>query len=355
MKWRALTLTYSGHFCLLRKKRKFVGELMDRCSMKYEVDNGGGWAPDMLGRGFEMLRVEHPDDYSGAVRSTVVRRCAQGRRADCAVLYVHGFSDYFLQDEMARMFNDAGYDFYAVDLRKYGRSLMPGQRMFEVRDLHEYFPDIDAAVEIIHSAGLGRIVLLGHSTGGLTASLYMSEHPSPLIRALILNSPFLDWNLPRAARAALPLLSALGRRFPRIPVRQKPDPGYAETLAADLGGEWSYRKEWKPDVLPDVDAGWVRAIHTAQIALRRRQVNVPVLLMHSSDSVRPGDDRAKYARADAILNVGAIARYGRRLGPDVTEVVVDNGLHDLVLSPLPVRRLVYDEMLAWLGRLGLCR
>lgn len=315
----------------------------------------GQWEPDILGQGFEMLRQERAADYSGPVCSTIIRRRPQERRGNCAVLYVHGFSDYFLQDEMARMFNDAGYDFYAVDLRKYGRSLMAGQRMFEVRDLHEYFPDINAAVEMIHSDGVGRIVLLGHSTGGLTASLYMSEHPSPLIRALILNSPFLDWNLPKAARAALPLLSALGKWFPRIPVKQKPDTGYAETLAADLGGEWSYRKDWKPDVLPDVDAGWVRAIHTAQKELRRRRVSVPVLLLHSSDSVRPGDGREKYARADAILNVDSIARYGRRLGEDVTEVVIDDGLHDLVLSPLPVRRLVYDAMLAWLSRLGFCR
>ncbi len=30
-------------------------------------------------------------------------------------------SDYFFQTEMADQFNQHGYDFYALDLRKYGR------------------------------------------------------------------------------------------------------------------------------------------------------------------------------------------------------------------------------------------
>lgn len=296
-----------------------------------------------------MATISHPDDYAGAVRSAVVRRLPAGAPV-AGVLYVHGFSDYFLQHEMADVFADAGYAFYAVDLRKYGRSLLPGQKMFQVRDLHEYFADINAAVELMAAEGIDRIVLLGHSTGGLTSALYMSESPSPLIKALILNSPFLDWNVPPIARLALPAVSALGRIFPRIPVRQKPDPGYAATLSADLGGEWTYRKDWKPDVLPDVDAGWVRAIHRGQQALRRGQVHVPVLLLRSADSVRPGDPAEKYGHADAILNVDAISHYGRRLGRDVTEEVIADGLHDLVLSPRPVRERVYTLMLTWLHR-----
>lgn len=54
------------------------------------------WQPDHLGDGFEMTYVNHPDDYSGQVRSTVIRKLA-ARPSQKAVLYVHGFSDYFLQ------------------------------------------------------------------------------------------------------------------------------------------------------------------------------------------------------------------------------------------------------------------
>lgn len=308
------------------------------------------WKPNTLaGDGFEMTYIGHPDDYAGEVRSTVIRRRAD-MRTDKAVLYVHGFSDYFLQYEMADMFGRNGYDFYAVDLRKYGRSLLDGQRMFQVRDLREYFADIDAAVDIIEADRHAEIVLLGHSTGGLTSSLYMAEKPSPLIKGLMLNSPFLDWNLPAfERRVGIPLISMLGRLFPNARVHQKPDPGYAESLSSEHGGEWTYRTDWKPDILPDPDMGWIRAIHRAQKALRRQKIAVPILLMHSAESVRDPSDREKYLSADAILDVRSIACYGRRLGTDVTEATFAGGLHDLVLSARSIREAVYATMLTWLA------
>lgn len=269
-------------------------------------------------------------------------------------MYVHGFSDYFIQKEMAEMFAGNGYNFYAVDLRKYGRSLLPEQKMFQVRDLHEYFADIDSAIEVMESDGNMEIILLGHSTGGLITSLYMSETPASMIKALILNSPFLDWNLPAAIRhIAMPIVYALGKIMPNVRLRQKPDTKYAETLSIEHGGEWNYRKEWKPDILPDPDMGWARAIHTGQRKLRRSTIDVPVLLMRSSDSVRSGDSKEKYYRADAILDVDAISKHGKNLGKDVTEVCFTGGLHDLALSKKEIRQQMYKTMLEWLNKHGL--
>lgn len=307
------------------------------------------WQPDHLGKGFEMAYINHPADYSGKARSTVIRELSP-EGSHKAILYVHGFSDYFFQKEMAQMFADHGYNFYAVDLRKYGRSLLKGQRMFQVRDLHEYFPDIESAIDIISKDGNTEMALLGHSTGGLISSLYMSENPSPLIKVLMLNSPFLDWNMPPfMKKVVIPVASALGRLFPNIHVHQKPDPGYAHTVSNRHQGEWEYRVDWKPDVLPDPDLGWIHAIQTAQKQLRKRTVKVPVLLMHSSDSVRKGDPLEKYFHADAVLDVETISYYGNRLGEDVTEVTFSGGLHDLALSKKPVREQMYSTMLEWLA------
>lgn len=307
------------------------------------------WKPDHLGDGFEMTHIMHPADYSGEIRSTVIRKLSK-EKSSKAILYVHGFSDYFLQKEMADMFANANYNFYAVDLRKYGRSLTAGQKMFQVRDMHEYFPDIDSAVDIIKNDGNCEIILFGHSTGGLTTSLYMSEKPSPLIKALMLNSPFLDWNMSAfLKKGIIPIVSRLGRIFPNARVPQKPDSGYAETLSSKHNGEWNYRNDWKPDILPDPDMGWIRAIDTAQRQLRKRRLRVPVLLMHSSDSVRKGDKKGKYYEADAILEVEDISRYGKRLSNDVTEVSFEGGLHDLALSKKEIRERMYDVMLQWLS------
>ena len=310
--------------------------------------NKNDWRDDHLGSGFQMKQIDQPDDYSGKVKATVIRKLS-GVATDKAILYVHGFSDYFFQQEMAEMFVVNGYNFYAVDLRKYGRSLMPGQKMFQVRDLKEYFADINSTIDIIKKDDNKKIILIGHSTGGLTTSLYMSDHPSPMIKALILNSPFLDWNMSSfMKKVVIPIVSKLGAIFPDVKVKQKPDSGYAETLSSEHGGEWSYRKDWKPDILPDPDMGWIRAIHKAQQNLRRGKVKVPVLLLHSGESVKRGDSKEKYYRADAILDVESISRYGKRLGEDVTEVSFSGGLHDLALSRKNIREKVYTTMLDWL-------
>ncbi|MDE6120301.1 MAG: alpha/beta hydrolase, partial [Muribaculaceae bacterium] len=65
-------------------------------------------------------------------------------------------------------------------------------------------------------------------------------------------------------------------------------------------------------------------------------------------SVRPGASQDEFRRGDAILNVETLAEVGRRLGPDVTEVAIPGGLHDLVLSAPKVRENVYREIFSWL-------
>lgn len=310
------------------------------------------WLPDHLGDEFEMTVVEHPHDYSGSVTSTVIRRKCEKR--DKGILYIHGFSDYFFQKEMADVFTAKGYSFYAVDLRKYGRSLQPDQKMFQVRDLREYFQDIDSAIDIMKNDGISHIILLGHSTGGLTASLYMASDPPPFVRALVLNSPFLEWNISWIARKiGIPFISSIGKIWPNLKIRQPKDSGYAETLSDRHSGEWAYRTGWKPDILPDPDAGWVRAINKAQKSLRKARIHVPVLLLHSAESVRKGDEKEKYFHADAILDVRSISYYGRRLGDSVTEVEIKGGLHDLALSSEKIRAEYYRIIIEWLSTIDI--
>lgn len=87
------------------------------------------WAPDILGEDYEFVQRQQPADYSGCVVSTIIRRSEV--KSDRAVLYIHGFSDYFLQHEVGREINRMGYGFYALDLRKYGRSHLPTQKFLK--------------------------------------------------------------------------------------------------------------------------------------------------------------------------------------------------------------------------------
>lgn len=244
-----------------------------------------------------------------------------------------------------------GYGFYAVDLRKYGRSILEGQRMFETKNLEEYFEDIDSALSVVKRDGFNRVAIVAHSTGGLISSYYLSKRGADVgnIEALVLNSPFLDMNLSRFQEKVLvPIVSALP--FKGIKINQGDSRAYAESLLKRYHGEWDYDTAWKLEVSPAVTSGWIGAIHRAQKHLHRHGgVNVPVLLMHSDNSVYGNEWTPAFNKGDAVLDVEDISRYGRELGPYVTEKVIKGGMHDLFLSEASVREKAYEAMFEWLA------
>ncbi len=311
-----------------------------------------GWVSDAADTDstFEKRTVVQPDDYAGKVVSTIIRKLAP-EPTDRGVIYIHGFNDYFFNTEMADEFISHGYDFYAVDLRKYGRSLLSGQTRYQVRNLDEYFPDIDSAIVDMKRAGVTEIVMMGHSTGGLIAAYYLAKAKGAAdIDALILNSPFLDWNLGKK-EWLVPAVAALGRWFPGMKISQGKSTVYSESLLASQHGRWDYDTSKKLSQSPDVDAGWVRAIDMAQKALRdgKADIRIPILLMYSSQSVGGDTWTEADSNGDSVLDVNDIRRYGSRLGPHVTCLKVMNGLHDLTLSRKSITIPLYRHIFHWLS------
>ncbi|MFC6931004.1 alpha/beta hydrolase [Actinomadura yumaensis] len=195
---------------------------------------------DVLGDGYEAIGLFLGSDFEGEVTATLVRRSI-ANSSPRAVLYLHGFSDYFFQSHMADFYVGHGYDFYALDLRKNGRSLRPHQTPNLVGDLTEYFAEIGEAVRLVREVDGHRVLLLsGHGTGGLTAALWADRFRGKgLIDGLFLNSPALD--LPcgrcRAGRTSPPPACCAGRR--RAPGCRSPSPtgtSAASTAAAPGNG-----------------------------------------------------------------------------------------------------------------------
>ena len=151
-----------------------------------------------------------------------------------AVLHVHGFADYFFQTGYAEWWNARGYDFYALDLRKYGRSIRPHQTPNYVGDLREYFPDLDAAwTRITERDGHTHVVASAHSTGGLVLPLWADDRRRAELAGMVLNSPWLDLQGSTMLRtvgtavikqsAACPAAGDPAQR--RRPLRPQPAPG----------------------------------------------------------------------------------------------------------------------------------
>lgn len=317
------------------------------------------WHSDILGDGYEMRYVDQGTDYLGHVRSTIIKlpdKC--GCNSSRGILYVHGFNDYFLQRNMGEIFTDSCWRFFAVDLRRYGRSLEDGQRMFETRSMHEYFADIDSAVAVMKQEGVKEIVILAHSTGGLTTSLYMNYRHYPEIKGLILNSPFLDWNQSKfQEKILIPIVSFIGNWWHSLTALPGSNPIYKQPDTLKGEGEWDIIRNWKPREWPTLDAGWIHAINSAQHELRPggkanggkgSDITVPVLLMLSNESYRNGMRESLRDSSDEVLDVKDIAKYGRDLGPDVTEVIIPFGSHDLVRSIPSARDSAYRAIFNFL-------
>ncbi|HKN42676.1 MAG TPA: alpha/beta fold hydrolase, partial [Propionibacteriaceae bacterium] len=222
------------------------------------------WSPDFLG-GFETTELAlpgaesapgEPDDVE--LVATLIRRSGP-RIGSRAALYLHGWNDYFFQTHVADYLTDLGYDFYAVELRRYGRSIRPGQLRGFIANLDDYSLELDAAADLI-AADHDRLLLMGHSTGGLIAALWAARNTGRL-EGMILNSPWLDMQGSAIVRAlGAPVIDALGSRAPTSIIRL-PDLGFtARSLHISLGGEWDYDLTLKSRPGPPIRTGWLRAV-----------------------------------------------------------------------------------------------
>lgn len=307
------------------------------------------WETDVLGEPYQRHTIELGDDDEGPVVATLVRRPAE-RSSGRAVLYVHGFNDYFFQTHLADWYAERGLDFYALDLRKYGRSLLPHQTPNFIKRIPEYFPELDQAVELIRTDH-HRLLINAHSTGGLITALWahrMRDHG--LVDAMFLNSPFFELNVPWVVRRiGAPIFGLVAYVRPYAVVPSGVSSAYGHSIHADQRGEWRYDLAWKPVGGFRPRAGWLAGIRAAQARLRAGlAISAPILVGSSAASYHGAAWSEAAQRADAVLDVEHISRYATRLGRQVTVIRFDGGLHDLTLSAPAVRARVFTELGRWL-------
>jgi len=307
------------------------------------------WEVDVLGEPYRALTFELRPDSEGPVVATLVHRPAADPTGR-AVLHVHGFADYFFQTVAADHWVERGYDFYALDLRKYGRSIRAHQTPNYVADLTSYYEELDLAWQTV-SARHEHVVLSGHSTGGLTAPLWI--HDRGLAPAgLVLNSPWLAMQGdPVTRNVLLPVVGALGRRQPMRVVPRKVSGFYARSLHVDHEGEWPFDLDLKPLASFPVYAGWLRAIRAGHARIAAGlDIAAPILVLTSARSGHASSiDDPDLTSTDIVLDVEQIRRRAPLLGHHVTQVMIEGAIHDVTLSAAPIRKQVFDEVDRFLG------
>ena len=306
---------------------------------------------DVLGEPWQAETITLPPDAEGEVVATLVSRRTEEPTAR-AVLHVHGFADYFFQTAYGEWWLERDHDMYALDLRKYGRSIRPHQTATYVADLADYFEELDLAWQrITERDGHTSVVISAHSTGGLIVALWAHARQPEALAGMVLNSPWLDlqgkaWMRSPAANLAL---SQVGLRQPMRVLTRDVSGVYAKSLHRDHEGEWDFDLTWKPVESFPVRFGWLRAIRAGHAQVHRGlDVRCPVLVLSSDRTAwtRTMDERAH--TSDIVLDVKQIRRWASSLGSHVTSVAVPGARHDVILSRPAARERAYEEIRLWL-------
>jgi alpha-beta hydrolase superfamily lysophospholipase len=317
-------------------------------------------ASDILGAPYTAETLDLPDDDEGRVVATLVRRPAERRTSgprsepiDRAVLHVHGFADYFFQTTYAEWWTERGYDFYALDLRKYGRSILPHQTPNYVADLAHYHPELDLAWDRVASDHR-HVVLSGHSTGGLILPLWADarrrEGRDVGARGIALNAPWLDLQGKTWVRLGLtPVVQQIAKRQPMRIVPRTVTGLYARSLHRDHEGEWDFNLDWKPIGSWPAYAGWLAAIRRGHATLHRGlSLGLPALVLSSTRSSSPTEPGEDVHSTDIVLDVAQIRRWSSSLGHHVTYVGIEGARHDVFLSREGPRTRAFAELGRWL-------
>ncbi|KAA1250273.1 alpha/beta hydrolase [Mycobacterium simiae] len=295
-------------------------------------------------------------DGEGEITAMLTRR-GDAFPAAHAVLAVHGYTDYFFHTEVADHFASRRFAFYALDLRKCGRSWRAGQTPHFTTDLAHYDAELEHALGIITASGPTKVLVYGHSAGGLIVSLWLDRlrRRSPATHAavggLILNSPFLDLHGPAILRSSLSsaAIATLSRVRTKGVIRAQGDGGYGSSLHRDYHGEFEYNLQWKPLGGFPITFGWLHAMRRGQTRLHRGlDVGVPNLILRSDHTVPETAGAAALQRGDAVLDVTQIARWAGCIGNRSSVIPVPDAKHDVFLSLPEPRRIAYGYLDRWL-------
>jgi len=223
-----------------------------------------------------------------------------------------------------------GYGIFAADHRGHGRS--SGIRG-HVGSFLEYRDDLAAFVrKVVRETQREKVILVGHSLGGLIATGYGLRYPETLL-CLVLSSPALRTHKP-PPRIKANLGKVLAHVAPKLLMRNEIDPSH---ISRDQGVVKAYLEDplVHDRVSPRFFVEFLK--ETERVFQDAAWLSVPLLLLQA------GDDR--------LVSATASREFFDRAGSKDKELKVYPG-HYHELFNEPEKEQVFGDMMSWLGRGG---
>tara|TARA_B110000483_G_scaffold80470_1_gene100104 strand:- start:3074 stop:4153 length:1080 start_codon:yes stop_codon:yes gene_type:complete len=266
-----------------------------------------------------------------------------------AVLWIHGFNDYYFHFHVGELLLSEGYNVYSITLPKYPQNGTDRRYLFYTSDIGGYFPYIDDYIDFINKRDIHDIVLYGHSTGGLITTAYLSEGKNASkISKLILNAPFFDFNDSDLKEFILEsIISTIGKFAPKFLVKEGKNKLHNPDYYKDILSRYYFEQNKKLTYPSHVFAGWIRAVSIYHKKIQKKQIKlrIPVLVLTSSTSMRRCSGEQK---GDCVLDVIEMKRISKNIGDDVRVKDYHGAIHDVLLSKSGVVDLATRDMLHFL-------
>eukprot|EP00756_Hemistasia_phaeocysticola_P059074 Hpha_TRINITY_DN3577_c0_g1::TRINITY_DN3577_c0_g1_i1::g.25636::m.25636 len=314
---------------------------------------------DLERSGLSTLRIKlnagtrHPNEQA-------VVTYKQHRDNDKALVWIPGRNDSFFHTHVLEEFIAAGFDVFALDLRRCGRAkvaqdgvqLVDPSLAHDSNDFTEYFEEVDALMAFIKSSrplptgdwltpgsGAGKsyhnVVMYAHSTGALVAALYGAPGGGGwrgAIDGYIFNSPFWNWNVSWHQGLAMSVLTT---------VSQTGVKGLSDDVVLAAGGEKNeyadrLRKHYAiPELLKAgktlaVSAGWIRAATAVQKKLKKGQLKLgrPILAVFTE-----ADEVLRYKDIDRLNELLCVTNSDGKERPLSSRDLVERSIDSTPADP----------------------
>jgi alpha-beta hydrolase superfamily lysophospholipase len=292
---------------------------------------------------YKVFEHEYPDGN----KTTLTYKKKKGNKK--ALLWVHGFNDYYFHFKIGdALVNEFDTDIYAITLRRYGSTIKKDDNLlFYTDDLEEYIEDINICFNQILNNDYEKIIMYGHSTGGLTSTIYCDRGMyKNKIDALILNSPFFDLNDSGIMEWVLKnIIYYIGVINPKFQLSGMDDTQWNAT-SEETFERFYFNPVYKLRGNSPIYAGWIKTVHYYQNQIHNGDINIniPILVLYSDKTLKyPEQDKG-----DNVLDVNEINKYSDLLGKNVTEYIVKDATHDVFCSESKPRNNAMSKMLKFL-------